>query len=256
MKLSEEMKIAKQAARKAGKILMDMYGSVDVSYKPDGTIVTEADRRSERTIKELIEREFPDYSILGEEFGFDRKDSEYMWVIDPLDGTTNYMIKNPFFNVSIGLFRGEDVILGVVYYPFQDEMFYAKKGKGAYLNGKRIKVSDEKDIKKAVLTFCHKSDPESVEMMARIFREFKMINPKVRQIGAAALEMSYVACGRIESFLMINLNLWDIAAGSVIVRESGGRVTDFNNREFNANSRNVLASNGYLHREILEIINQ
>ncbi|HEX55160.1 MAG: inositol monophosphatase [Candidatus Altiarchaeales archaeon] len=255
MILSNELKTAIEASKKAGRILMDLYGKVKIKYKRDGTIITKADEMSEKLIRKILTNRFPDYSIIGEEFGFEEKSSEYLWAIDPLDGTTNYSIRNPFFNVSIALLDEEKPILGVVYYPFQDELFFAEIGKGAYLNNKRIYVSGEDKFENAVLTFCHRSDPESVERMAKIFREFKMRNPKVRQIGAAALEMCYVACARVESFLMINLNIWDVAAGAIIVKEAGGRVTDFDGNEFDINSKDILASNGLLHNELLRLIN-
>lgn len=250
----DELKAAINAAREAGRIQLEKYGKVSSRYKKDKTIVTDADVESEKAIIAALKMDFPDYSVLGEESGLEKKESEYVWIIDPLDGTTNYSIKNPFFDISIALARGSEPILGVVYYPFQDEMFYAEKGMGAYMNDERIKVSNKNKIEESVLTFCHASDRDSVEKMSSIWKTWKLLNPKVRQIGAGALEMAYVACGRTECFLMIKMNPWDVAAGTILIREAGGRATDLQGEEFNIQSTDILASNGILHEKLLELI--
>lgn len=252
---SRELEAAIEAARKAGEIIMKHYGKVTVRYKSDGSLVTDADIESEKRIKDILGGKFPDYSLLGEESGRINKSSEYTWMIDPLDGTTNYSIQNPFFNVSIALARGDDPVLGVVYYPFQDELFHAVKDEGAYLNNERIRVSGG-DMKDSVICFCHAHDRETVESMSNIFRRIKLCNTTLRQIGAAALELSYVACGRVGAFFMIKLNPWDVAAGAVIVKEAGGRVTDFYGNPFTLKARDILASNGRMHEDLLELINK
>ena len=252
---SRELETAIDAARKAGDILMKHYGKVTVRYKSDGSLVTDADIESEKRIKDILGEKFPDYSLLGEESGRMDKASEYTWVIDPLDGTTNYSIQNPFFNVSIALARGDDPVLGVVYYPFQDELFHAVKDGGAYLNNERIKVS-ERDIRDSVICFCHAHDREAVKTVYEIFRRIKQVNCNLRQIGAAALELSYVACGRVGAFFTINLKPWDVAAGAVIVKEAGGRVTDFRRNPFTLKAKDILASNGRMHEDLLGLINQ
>ncbi|RLI88201.1 MAG: inositol monophosphatase [Candidatus Altiarchaeales archaeon] len=254
MKGSKELEMAIRAAREAGDLLMKYYGRVTVGYKKDGSIVTDADIKSEKVIKSILNREFPDYSFLGEESGMEDRSSEYTWLIDPLDGTTNYCIKNPFFNVSIALAYKEEPILGVVYYPFQDELFYAEKGRGAHLNDEKIEVSKQENMEDSVICFCHALDKETVETMSKIFRRIKLVNNTLRQIGAAALELSYVACGRVEAFLMIKLNPWDVAAGAVIVREARGKVTDFDGNSFNLKARDMLASNGRIHEDLLRLI--
>jgi myo-inositol-1(or 4)-monophosphatase len=253
---SRELETAVEAARKAGRILMENYGRITVSYKKDLTIVTNADLESERYILSTLRREFPDHSILSEEAGLGEGDSEYMWAVDPLDGTTNYSMRNPFFNVSIALTYRKEPVVGVVYYPFQDELFHAEKGGGAYLNDERIKVSKIDSMMESIHTFCHASDRDSTLKMAGIWRRLKLLNPKVRQIGAGALELSYTACGRVDSFMMVNMNPWDVAAGALLVREAGGKVSDFTGREFDVDCRDILASNGRLHERLLEIINE
>ncbi len=256
MKKSKELRIATKAARESGRILMANYGRVRARYKPDRTLVTRSDTESEKNIKGILKSEFPDYSFITEESRAEKRKSGYTWIIDPLDGTTNYTIHNPFFCVSIALAYKDDPVLGVVYYPFAKELFYAEQGKGAHLNGKKIRVSEETEFKNSVLAFCHKSDPDSVKLMTDVFGRLKSMNEKIRQIGAAALELSYVASGRIDSFMMINLNLWDVSAGALLVKEAGGKVTDFDGREFNLRSRDILASNGKIHDNVLGIINQ
>lgn len=256
MKKSNEAETAIKAALKSGKIIMRRYGRIHAKYKEDKTIVTEADEESEKNIIAILKKNFPDYSILSEESGLKKKDSELMWAVDPLDGTTNYAMMNPFFDVSIALLKKNEPILGVVYYPYQKELFYAEKNRGAYMNDKRIRVSKKNRIEDSVLTFCNSPDNESTEKMAKIWRTWKLLNPKVRQIGAGALEMAYVACGRVECFLMTKMNPWDVAAGTVLVREAGGKVTDFCGREFTTDSSDILASNGMLHKRLLDLIEE
>ena len=193
----KELDVAKEAALEGGKTLMEYYGKVSIRYKEDRSITTEADVASEEKIKSILRGEFPSYSLLGEETGLEQGISDYTWVIDPLDGTTNYFMRNPFFDVSIALAYKNEPVIGVVYYPAMNEIFYAEKGKGAYLNDKRIFVSNVTEIRDSIITFCHGRDQNSVKEMINIFGKLKLINNKVRQIGAAALELCYVACGRV-----------------------------------------------------------
>lgn len=256
MKKSGELKTAIDVAKRAGGILMGEYGNVTINYKKDGTTVTNADLESEKIILSTLREKFPEFSILSEEAGKEDKDSDYMWVVDPLDGTTNYTIRNPFFDVSIALTYKSEPIVGVVYSPFQDELFYAERGKGARMNDEKIAVSNTDSMEKSIHTFCNASDRGSTLKMAGIWRRLKLLNPRVRQIGAGALELGYTACGRVDSFMMVKMNPWDVAAGTLLVREAGGRVTDFSGREFDISCRDILASNGRLHDKLLEIINQ
>jgi myo-inositol-1(or 4)-monophosphatase len=248
------MKVATKAAREAGRLLLSRYGKIHPHFKKDRSVVTEADLESEKLIKSVLEKEFPDYSFLGEESGIDEKSGDYLWVVDPLDGTTNYMIKNPFFDVSIGLVYKGTPILGVVYYPIADDLFTAMKGGGAYLNGEKIKVSNKLTLADSVITFCNNRSGAAIKRMAPLFLEIKLITNKLRQLGAGALEMSFVAGGRTESFFMPDTNIWDVAAGTVLVREAGGLVTDFEGNPYSAESKDIVASNGIIHNEILGIL--
>jgi myo-inositol-1(or 4)-monophosphatase len=254
MRMRRELEAARTAALEAGKILMKHYGKVGARQKKDGTLVTRADTEAEEKIKSILSGEFPGHSFLGEETGSDRKDSEYTWVVDPLDGTTNYSLMNPFFNVSICLAKVKEPLIGVVYSPVQKELFTAVKGRGAFLNGRKIGVSASGSLKGSGIAFCHGKDKRSVEAISRIFHAFKSVNQTFRQMGAAALELCYVACGRLDAFLVAGARPWDIAAGMLIVREAGGRATDFSGREYDTGSRDIIASNGIIHGKVADLI--
>ncbi|UCD03334.1 MAG: inositol monophosphatase [Candidatus Aenigmatarchaeota archaeon] len=251
--MERELDVAKRAALEAGKILMKYYGRVDTSSKKDGSPVTKADTESEEKIRSILMHEFPDYAFIGEESGVTGS-GEFTWVVDPLDGTTNYSSRNPFFNVSIGLLKGNEAVLGIVFAPVQNELFSAAKGEGAHLNGKPIRVSEKDDIKSSIITFCHSRKWKDTENISKVFHNFKHITEHFRQYGAAALELAYVASGRIESFMSFGLNVWDVTAGIVIVREAGGRVTDTKGRKVDVDSKEIVASNKNIHDKILKKI--
>lgn len=254
----EFLTTAKRAAKKAGKLIMKYYGTkVKKTLKADKSIVTNADLEAEKVIMEIIGNKYPHHAILSEEYGYKgKKDSEYLWCVDPLDGTTNFSMRNPFFNVSIALLKNKSPILGVVYYPPQDEIFYAELGKGAFLNNNsnRIKVSIKDSMKASILTFCNSRDIEARKKVGKIYSELKLTNNYVRQIGSAALELCMVASGRVESFFMIGVRAWDVAAGWMMVKEAGGKVTDFEGKTFTFDSENLLATNGKIHDELLLIL--
>ncbi len=250
------LSVATKAAKKAGKTIMKFYGKViKKSYKKDRSIVTEADLEAEKVILDIIKKSFPNHAILSEEAGLQDSDSDFLWCVDPLDGTTNFSMKNPFFNVSIALLKNKEPILGVVYYPPQDELFHSELGKGAYLNNKPIKVSSKNSMKAAIFTFCNSRDEEARKKVGKIYGELKLTNNYVRQIGSAALELCMVASGRVETFFMIGVRSWDVAAGWIMVKEAGGKTTDFNGNSFTFDSKNLLATNGTkIHDDLLEII--
>ncbi len=252
--MEREIEAARRAAVEAGKVLMSHYGSAEAREKKDGSLVTVADGESEMLIKRMLSEEFPGHSFLGEESGMDDRKSEFTWIVDPLDGTTNYSMKNPFFNVSIALVRGDEPVAGVVYSPVQNELFSAVKGGGAFLNGKAISVSGERDVSKALVAFCHGRDQKSVDFIASLFREFKSRSNNFRQMGAAALELAYVAAGRVDAFLSTGTNPWDVAAGALIVREAGGSVTDFSGGAYGTGSRDILAANSGIHPAVMEVV--
>jgi len=252
--LAKELDVAICAALKAGELLMRRYGRARIRYKSDRSIVTAADVESERLIRSIVGRRFQDDALLGEEMGFRKGSTGRTWVIDPLDGSTNYGIGNPFFAVSIALAVSNEPLLGVVNYPCQKELFYAERGSRARLNGKWLGVSNSRALERSKLTFCHGTDPASVKRISGIFRRLKEVTSRTRQMGAASLELCYVACGRVDAFIMVGVNAWDVAAGSLIVEEAGGRVTDLTGGEFTMSSTGLLASNGRIHKRLLKLL--
>ncbi len=252
--MSKELEVAKKAVKDAGKIVMKYFGKAKIKVKPDRTIVTQADTEAEKLMRKIITKNFPDHSIIGEEFGKKKTKSQYMWFIDPLDGTTNFSIGNPFFAVSIALVKNKIPIVGATYYPLRDELFYAERGKGAFLNGKRIRVSNKTHVGTSFLAYCHSNDLKSTKVMTKIYSKLKLHTDKVRQIGAATLELCFVACGRIESFMDIGIFPWDVLAGVLLVREAGGKVTTIGGKSFTIDSKSILASNGKIHGKLLKLV--
>ena len=255
---SDELKVAIEASEEAGKMLLERFSeSRDIESKTQFDFVTDADKEAERIILSRIRQNFPQHMILSEESKGENENSDHLWIVDPLDGTTNYTVHNPFFDVSIALARDNEIIMGVVYAPFTKEMFYAEKGKGTFLNGKRISVSEETEISKSLLVYCHKNTKESIE---RIIKIFSVIKPKVRDFNrmrAGALELALVAAGKLGAYVTPDGYLWDSAAGSILVQEAGGRVTDFRNNEWKISEKlniDIVASNGRLHDQILKIV--
>lgn len=249
---------AEKAAREAGKLIIESIGKVkDVSFKTLPTnLVTEVDKKSEEIIIDILLKDFPDFDVLAEESGSSStKNSEFMWVIDPLDGTTNFTHALPIFSVSIGLVKGNDVIAGVIYDPTRDHLFHAELGKGAYLNNKKLHVSKVKDIKKALLVT---GFPYNVEQNPdHCFERFiKMTSESraVRRLGSAAIDFAYVAAGIFDGFWEVKLNPWDIAAGYLLVKEAGGKVTNFAAEESDIYNKQILASNGFIHNKMVELL--
>ena len=248
--------IAIEASQKAGKLLLDLFGSkTEKTFKFDRSIVTEADLKADALITNIIKENFPNHSLLSEESGEMSKSSDYLWVIDPLDGSTNFSVHNPFFAVSIGLLEKYKPLLGVVYSPVQDELFVATRNEGAKLNGRTITVNKEGVFETSFLAFCNGRDQHSRDQMIRIYGELKKKNNIVRQVGAASLELCYVAAGRFGSFIMPGINPWDVMAGALIVNEANGLTTDFKNNPFNIKSLNLIASSSStIHELLLQII--
>lgn len=249
--------IAVAAAKEAGGALLGEYENFDrgtVKLKAHHEIITKADLLSEKIIINKIKNNFPDHGILSEESGRTKSKSDFLWIIDPLDGTTNFSMHNPLWCVSIGLARGREVVLGVIYAPFLGELYVAEKGRGATRNGKKIKVSAR--AKKALHTFCHGREDGHIKKALKYYRRQKLNELDCRQMGSAAIELAYVAGGRTESLMIPGVNSWDVAAGALMAREAGGKVTDFNGRKWSLDSKDILASNGKIHKELLRTINK
>jgi myo-inositol-1(or 4)-monophosphatase len=254
--MKDFLAVAVEAALKSGGILKEnLHGTREITYKGDINLVTEMDTRSERAVIGTLRASFPDHGIIAEEETTIRSGSGYTWIIDPLDGTTNYAHGYPCFSVSIALEHEGDVITGVVYDPMRDELFAAQKEQGAYLNGKRIKVSIVDTLIKSLLATGFPYDRKvSEKNNLDYFHDLLMASQEVRRDGSAALDLCSVAAGRFDGFWELKLKPWDVAAGSLIVREAGGRVTDLSDKPFDIFADEVLASNGIIHGQMVEIL--
>jgi len=248
---------ALEAARVAGSILTDAASNgFHVEYKDSVNLVTDADRRSEQAVIEVIRKTFPEHRILAEEGGAQAGgDPDYRWVIDPLDGTTNFAHGFPAYCVSIGVeYRGH-CIFGVVLDPTRQELFTAETGSGAFLNGSALHVSRTPRLDQALLVTGFAYDIRvSAQNNLDNFSRFALTAQGVRRTGTAALDMCYVAAGRFDGFWELKLHPWDTAAGLVILREAGGRVTDFKGTPYSIYEPSIVASNGLIHEEMLEIL--
>ena len=252
---------ASEIAREAGARLREFFAQgVETEYKGDVDLVTVADRTVEKLIRGRLGEAFPEHGIYGEEGTRERLERDYRWYVDPLDGTTNFAHGFPQFCVSLGLEHrpegtepGEDgtLVAAVIYDPLRNELFTAERGRGAWLNGKRIHVSRTRQLAEALLATGFPSHKRHRSPNIHFYQEFTLRSHGVRRAGSAALDLAYTACGRVDGFWEFNLNPWDTAAGILLVEEAGGRVTGFSGGRFRLDSREVLASNGLIHEELL-----
>ncbi len=248
--------VARKAALEAGDLLKGYLGKVgEVEYKAKNSLVTEADRVAEDLIIKMIKEAYPAHGILAEESGIQGQGSNYLWIIDPLDGTTNFAHTYPFFSVSIALEIDGEVKIGLIYDPIKDEMFVGERGRGARMNDKKIVVSGALKVEESNLCtgFIHTAD-WMVEENLTHFANFIRGARAVRRDGSAALDLCYVACGRYDGFWELGLNPWDTAAGYLIVEEAGGRVTKFGGEEYNINDQEIIATNGKIHEEMMNML--
>jgi myo-inositol-1(or 4)-monophosphatase len=239
-------------AREAGALLISYFGKVSIEYKGDADLVTQADRSSEKLIVERIRKQWPHHDLIGEEGSRTETGSDYRWYVDPLDGTTNFAHGYPVFCVSMGLEYKGELLAGVVYDPTRDEMFTAAKGSGAQLNGRAIRVSKTTRLKESLVATGFPSHKRHKNPNINFYHQITLRSHGVRRAGSAALDLCYVACGRYDAFWEFNLNSWDTAAGVLLVHEAGGKVTNFRGEPFSIDSRQVLATNGVLHAEMLK----
>lgn len=253
-----ELESAIHAAREAGQLLRENYMRPhQVDFKGIINMVTEVDRESERMIYTLLNSDFPDYGFLGEEDIRSHSQKETFWIVDPVDGTSNYARGYPLFAVSIALESNGEVVLGVVYSPVLDELFTAEKGQGARLNSKPLHVSITDDLGKSLVAsgFPYDTWSTPVNNLAEWSR-FLLRTISARCDGCASLDFCHVASGRVDGYWEIGLDAWDMAAGALIVQEAGGVVTLISGAPFTPYQRSVLASNGHLHKAMMEILNQ
>jgi myo-inositol-1(or 4)-monophosphatase len=254
--LQEYLKEAIAAARKSGELIRRRVGKIKtINYKGAIDLVTDVDQASEQLIKDHLAKKFPRHLFLGEESGGGRKGCAYRWIVDPIDGTTNFAHGFPYFSVSIALEIGCQPAVGVVYDPMHDELFYATKGGGAYLNKKKIRVSKTKDMKKSLLCtgFAYEIK-DARDSNVEHFVDFLMTAQAIRRMGSAALDLCYVACGRFDGFWEIGLKPWDTAAAILIVTEAGGKLSRFNGTKYSHYDHEILATNGLLHAQMSKIL--
>jgi myo-inositol-1(or 4)-monophosphatase len=250
---SAVINVMTSAALKAARGLLRDFGEVEqlqVSVKGPGDFVTQADLKSEKTLRAELSRARPGFGFLMEESGASEgSDPRHRWIVDPLDGTTNFLHGIPMFCISIGLERDGEIVAGVIYEPVRDEMFWAEKGQGAYVNDRRLRVSARRSLAESVIATGIPSIRAKVEheIYLRTLRAVMAAAVGVRRCGAAALDLAYLAAGRYDGYWEWGLNAWDIAAGNLIVREAGGYVTDLAGADGSMASGNVLAGNPYIH---------
>ena len=243
---------AVKIAHEAGRLLAEFYKlRMGFELKGDFDLVTEADRASERLVVERITATYPTHSIVAEEGGGRTGSSNFRWFVDPLDGTTNFAHGYPAFNVTIALAQAEEMIAGVVYDPLREEMFVAEKGSGAYLNDNKIHVSQAKCLADSLVSTGFPSRNRDKNVNIHFYHQMAMSTHGVRRGGSAALDLSYVACGRLDGFWEFGLNPWDFAAGRLLVTEAGGKCSDMRGETHDMRSAHLLCDNGLIHQEIL-----
>ena len=261
MKLSSaNINVMVKACRKAAKVLIRDFGEIEnlqVSLKGPGNFVTNCDKKVEKILIEELQKARPNYSILSEEIGKIDNDHSFKWIIDPIDGTANFLHGIPHFAISIGLEHNNEIICGIVYDPIKDEMFTAEKGNGSYLNNQRMRVSSRSKLNDCIV-FTGGPPRESKDRELTL-KEYNIFSSKVfvpiRKMGSASLDMAYVAAGRCDGFWQRNLNYWDIAAGIILVKESGGFVTDFHGENKYIQNKTILVTNSKINNEMIEVLN-
>lgn len=254
--MREFLQAAEDAARQAGQILRSWSSRFTVREKSRANLVTEADFAAQQAIAELLSSRFPQHGLLGEEdLGHDLPEAEYRWIIDPLDGTTNYVHGFPYYAVSIGLEHQGELIAGVVFDPVRDELFMAAKGQGATLNRRRLKCSDVASLDQALVIASLPVATTTSDVAVRRFLDVLPHAQSVQRTGSAAMNLAYLAAGRLDGFWSTSLKPWDMAAGVLLVTEAGGRITQVNGDSFRLAQPDLLASNGSgIHSEISKLL--
>ena len=257
--ISANINVMVKACRKAAKPIIRDFGEIEklqVSIKGPGDFVTASDKKAEKILIEELGKARPNYSILSEEVGEIKNDEEFKWIIDPIDGTSNFLHGIPHFAISIGLEKNNEIICGIVFDPIKDETFVAEKGNGSYLNNQRIRVSSRSKLKNCIIfTGGPRSESKNKDLA---MEEYKKISSKVlipiRKMGSASLDIAYVAAGRCDGFWQRNLNYWDVAAGIILVKEAGGFVTDFKGESGYIENKTILVTNSRINEEMMEVL--
>ncbi len=260
MKLSSaNINVLVKACRKAAKTLIRDFGEIEnlqVSVKGPGDFVTASDKKVEKILIDELQKARPTYSILSEEIGEIVNDKSFKWIIDPIDGTANFLHGIPHFAISIGLEHEGEIICGIIYDPIKDEMFVAEKGKGSYLNNQRIRVSSRSKLKDCIIfTGGPKNNSKDASSALEEYKKFSsQVLVPIRKLGSASLDMAYVAAGRCDGFWQRNLSYWDIAAGIILVKEAGGFITDFNGEHQYIENKTILVTNSKINKEMIEVL--
>ncbi|MBI4874434.1 MAG: inositol monophosphatase [Acidobacteria bacterium] len=248
------LEAAVDIAREAGALLAHYFERrVGFELKGDFDLVTEADRASEKLVVERLRSHFRTHSVVGEEGGSHEGSSEYRWYVDPLDGTTNFAHGYPVYNVTLGLARAGEMVCGVIYDPARQELFSGELGSGAWLNNRRLRVSKPARLADSLVATGFPSRKRHLNINVHFYHQLAMATHGVRRGGSAAIDLAYVACGRLEAFWEFGLNPWDMAAGMLLVSEAGGRVTDMHGGPAKIGEARLLADNGAIHDEILAL---
>jgi len=255
--LSGEVQAALEAARVAGDVLRDGFGlRHQIKYKGEVDLVTETDERAEGVIRDALLGAYPSYGMLGEEGGESAGEEDARWIVDPLDGTTNFAHGLPLFAVSIALEKVGEVVVGVVHDPIGEETFVAERGQGARLNDQDISVSNTAELVRALVVTGFPYDRDEVPAAVDLFGRFSVRAQGMRRLGSAALDLCYVAAGRLDAYYERGIHAWDVAAASLILEEAGGRVTDYKGRPFEMEGGELVASNGLLHPALVELTDE
>lgn len=255
--IDQMLATAKLAAKEAGDYLLNNFGKNhfhDYSYKKHREIVTKRDIGANKIIVKIIRKKFPHHNIISEEAHYKKNSSPFTWYIDPLDGTTNYTAGNPLFAVNIGLTYQGEPIVGVINLPYMKDMCWATKGKGAFCNNKKIKVSKTRTLKESFIQLCHAYKKANRIQGAKVVNKITGKCRVYRRFGCAGVEHTNVATGRAEAIIIIGSRSWDNLAGYLIINEAGGKATDLKGRPWQANSQDFVATNGKIHNQLLKII--
>jgi myo-inositol-1(or 4)-monophosphatase len=256
---SANINVMVKACRKAAKTLIRDFGEIEnlqVSVKGPGDFVSASDKKVETIIIDELQKARPNYSFLSEEIGEIKNDENYRWIIDPIDGTSNFLHGIPHFAISVGLEQNKEIVSGIIYDPIKDEMFVAEKGNGAFLNNQRVRVSARSKLENCVIATggpSYKSENKEFD-----FAKYKNFSSKIytpiRKMGSAALDIAYVAAGRYDGFWQRNLKYWDIAAGIVLIKEAGGFITDFEGTNNYIENKTILVTNSKINEEMMLIL--
>lgn len=242
-----------KAAKQTGKLLLKNFHKKHIiRSKLPHDFVTEVDLKAEKLIKKILNK--TGYNFLGEETGLTKTKSDFEWVVDPLCGTTNFILGNPSFAVGIGLLFKKEIIMSAINIPVTKELYVAEKNKGAYLNGKKIKVSEKSKLRNSFVYYCHGKKKKHIQRAIKLYSVLKFKAKDFRQLGSSQVELAAIASGKAEAFLIPGAPKWDTVPGALLLKEAGGLLTDFKGNQWNPSKNDLLASNGKVHNQLLKIL--